>query len=367
MGWTSLRGVSFEYAAYPLAGERSPFPRSASSIHRSDSIRFPGVSMPFLRRAIVAIAAFSSLSLSATVDAFKASKACPMYQSMRKKENPGNLQTAADSVYALAKLPDSQKKAGWVLVKVPGNTDRWVESGCGGIVSRVVVDTPAAGGSCSAPFTYDSHVFAISWQAGFCQDKRKTECDSLSKEPYARSHFTLHGLWPNKTSCGTNYGWCGSVTHDTTDFCYFPVVPLDSQVRTMLGTVMPSVKYGTCLERHEWWKHGLCRDTSADRYFMVSMNILQQINGSDFVEQYIQSNIGKSSTLTALNEAFDKSFGADAHLRIRVNCGKDGQSLSEIQMNLPKDLDGRLSDLFARSKDQKTSSCKETIRIPAAK
>jgi ribonuclease T2 len=311
---------------------------------------------------IVLAAVFAS---AAPIGSFKAAKACPMYQSKAKKTNPDNRFTSIDSSYTILDAAPSPTKADWVQVKAPGTTDRWVEITCGTATFQTSPDTTKPNGQCHAYGTYDSHVFAISWQAGFCLGHAdKPECQNLGKETFARNHFTLHGLWPNKTVCGINYNFCGNVTQEQKDFCKFPVVPLDSQVFTMLGTVMPAAKYGSCLERHEWWKHGTCRDSSANSYYMLSMNLLNDVNNSEFVEHFLQPNIGKSVTLTLFNAAFDNTFGSDAHTRIGINCSKGGV-LTEIQINLPKELNKSFAELLAQGTPQK-GSCPENFSIPSA-
>lgn len=221
---------------------------------------------------------------------------------------------------------------------------------------------PKVPGSCELGDTYDSHVFAISWQGGFCRSKSdKPECRNLSNEPFAKRNFTLHGLWPNKTSCGTDYDFCGDVKTETKDFCSFPSFPLDSATRVRLDSLMPSAKYGSCLERHEWWKHGTCRDTSASDYYEVALSLLHEIDSSAFVRGFIASNIGKTVSLSAFNAAFDSAFGEGARFKMAANC-KQGL-LVELRMNLPKDLDGRFVDLISKADRMRKGSCKERFLI----
>ncbi len=66
---------------------------------------------------------------------------------------------------------------------------------------------------CNDPNSADSYVLALSSQAGFCEtygfEAGRPECLHLTKDSYAATHLTLHGLWPNKDLCGTYYGYCG--------------------------------------------------------------------------------------------------------------------------------------------------------------
>jgi len=225
---------------------------------------------------------------------------------------------------------------------------------------------PRSGGdSCSVPECYNSNVFAVSWQAGFCLGhSQKPECQNLSKESYADSNFTLHGLWPNRSACGTGYGFCGSV-HSEADS--FPPVALDSQVVSRLDSLMPSMRYDSGLERHEWWKHGTCSGATPDAYFTQAMNLLDQVNASNFVHGYLRGVLrsGKPTTKKALKAAFDSSFGKDASTKIKVNCDGNG-NLTEIQISLPKDPKGPLPELLSHADPQKNGSCSDSIRVPAA-
>lgn len=297
---------------------------------------------------------------AASEGSFTASAACPLYQSMKKQTNPGNLSTAAGGVYAIVE----RKGDDWLRVEATGSAEpRWVRSSCGSVSWTPSAGSGSSGaGSCHLKSDYDSHVFAISWQPGFCKGhSNKPECQNLSKETFAQANFTLHGLWPNKKSCGIDYDFCGSETADLKDFCQFPTFSIDPSVLSRLDSAMPATKYGSCLERHEWWKHGTCRDTSATAYFQLAMDLLQQIDSSAFVTGYLRANVGKVTTLNAFNAAFDKSFGEGSYRKIAVNCSNG--TLTEIQINLPKELGGDMKGLLAQGTNQKKGSCSDAIQI----
>ncbi|MCV6590920.1 MAG: ribonuclease T2 [Marinobacterium sp.] len=208
--------------------------------------------------------------------------------------------------------------------------------------------------NCDTPNTYDSHVLAISWQPAFCEGKpTKPECKTLDTGRYDADHFTLHGLWPNKNSCGINYSACGAVKQSFQSFCDYPAMNLDDIVRENLSVAMPGARYGSCLQRHEWWKHGVCRDADPNAYFNLSMALLRQINLSDFRLNFIKPNIGKTVQRSDFETEFDNSFGDGASERLKLSCNR-ANKLTEIQMALPKVLykDGQpqpLSDLFAQT------------------
>ena len=46
-----------------------------------------------------------------------------------------------------------------------------------------------------------------------------------------------------------------------------------------LGEIMPSVAEGSCLDRHEWYKHGTCQtDWNADQYFDTAVRLVKEFN-----------------------------------------------------------------------------------------
>jgi ribonuclease T2 len=294
--------------------------------------------------------------LADDIGRFTATKTCPLFQSKRDSTNPGNLSTLANRTYPVVEVLPPQGPPEWLRVSVGTPKElRWVSAACG---ESTFADN-GGDSSCHKPGMYDSNVLAISWQPAFCSGhSQKPECANLDHEAFALNNFTLHGLWPNRTECKLDYGFCGSYTEDQSDFCKFPDDGLDSLEARLLGILMPSVKYGTCLDRHEWWKHGTCRDTSSDRYFLLSMDLLSEVNASTFVQSFVRANIGKTVSRQQLNDAFNASFGKDAAKKIQLSCGK-GNTLSEIQINLPKELNGDIADLIAQGSDARKGSCRD--------
>lgn len=314
-----------------------------------------------LIRVLVATCVLAS-AVSARADSvgsFTANKSCPLLQSKRNSTNPGNLSTTAGKSYSIIDALPPKGTPTWVRVEVgEGYEPRWVEASCG-----VTSFAEAVADTCHLPGTFDSNVLAISWQPGFCASHMsKPECVSLKQNAFATSNFTLHGLWPNRTGCDKgDYSFCGTVKQEVSgDFCKFPDDGMDPLTSKLLGRLMPSVKSGTCLDRHEWWKHGTCRAATSDKYFLESMDLLMQIDGSSFVESFVNANLGKTTTRQKFNEAFDSAFGKNASKKIKLTCGKNN-SLSEIQINLPKELNAELPDLLAKAADNDQGDCKTSV------
>lgn len=220
----------------------------------------------------------------------------------------------------------------------------------------------------------DSVVLAMSWQPAFCEEKgSKPECklaQFLSPDSYQAKNFTLHGLWPNKNSCGQNYGFCGEVKSNQSDFCNYPEVDIANRnTEKDLESVMPSRAAGSCLERHEWHKHGTCQTLESSRYFDRAIKLLKDFNQSKagvLVRKYVnKSNLKKSDLLKAL----DESFGQDASKQFILIC--KGANLTEIQVNLtasslePKTIESKITikDLLNKSAAGYIRGCKDQIAI----
>ncbi len=222
----------------------------------------------------------------------------------------------------------------------------------------------AAGGACGIPAQADSYVFAVNWQPAFCESKPdKPECRIDDPKIYQATHFTLHGLWPTKASCGTDYGYCGPVKAQPRDFCAYPKVALSPKVRDALAVVMPSVNSGSCLERHEWHKHGSCQNGSADQYYGQAIALLQQFNDSG-ISQFMGGHIGKQVSLAEFRAALDAGLGTGASQHAKINC-KNGL-LTEVYLNLPAELKpgAKLKDLLAQGPTATANnSCKKGFRI----
>jgi ribonuclease T2 len=212
---------------------------------------------------------------------------------------------------------------------------------------------------------FDSNVLALSSQPGFCQtygyEAGKPECVHLSKNSYQAKHLTLHGLWPNQNACGQRYGFCG--VQQQNHHCSYSPVDLSSNVSENLKKIMPGYKYGSCLERHEWNKHGSCQILSADDYFALAMRLALEADQSVF-GQYITQNQGKTVRLSMLREMIAQAFGKKNSGRIYLGC-KNGV-LVDIYIQLPASisLDESLESLIDRASNyQYRDSCSSNVKI----
>lgn len=346
--------------------------------------------------------AFSALATPASGE-FIADKRCELFQSKNKQTNPDQQRSSIGQHYPVLEILGDSAKPDWLrvhsnAVKAPM---RWISGDCGQYSPNVAVHnlpTPATSmvtvqtttasnitvksqdslkepstpekhqiNQCQIQGNFDSHILALSWQSTFCElyGRHKAECRTLGQTPDSSQwqHFSLHGLWPNKQQCGTRYGYCSTVKLQPNDFCTYPEFELQPSVRQKLEQVMPSARHGTCLERHEWWKHGTCRSQDPSEYFLLAAQLTQAVNASAWVQKFIHKNIGRSVSKSDLNQSFDSSFGQGAHTKISLECAKG--LLSEIRINLPEAIKASdsLPSLVAKAKRAPKGSCPETFAI----
>ncbi|MBN9229620.1 MAG: ribonuclease T [Legionella sp. 40-6] len=215
------------------------------------------------------------------------------------------------------------------------------------------------------PGIYDSNVLALSWQPGFCQtygyEAGKPECLHLAQKSYAAQHLVLHGLWPNQKACGQSYGYCGVVPQGY--HCNYPEVPLSTKVATALHELMPSFHFGSCLERHEWNKHGSCQNLNADAYFTLAMRLAREVDESPF-GVFLTRNRGKNVSLTALHQAIVDTVGVDYAKTFYLGC--KNSTLVDVYIELPAiiDEDEPLLSLIKRGPNYpRRDSCPRNVKI----
>lgn len=216
------------------------------------------------------------------------------------------------------------------------------------------------------PGKADSYVFALSLQPGFCETsgykQGKPECTNLKTDSIYRKEFSLHGLWPNQTACGTNYGFC-SDTQQQTNFCDYAPLQLDWNVASALKNVMASYAYGSCLERHEWNKHGSCQLRRQDDYFTLAVVLVSQINDSSF-KDYVIYNMGQTVSLASLQSFFDKSFGVGASKKVQFIC--TGGILTDLYINMPnldKETSKNFVDLVNKADNNQPNKCSDMVKL----
>lgn len=316
--------------------------------------------------------------VSASVPAsgeFAATKACQAYQSMREQTNPDDMVLTVGESYSVieANVPTGTT---WYRINVDDANPRkrWVYFECGNARVSISDNSSSAGsggassdGACGVAGQEDSYVLAVSWQPAFCEGHRdKPECQVSDPDSYQAKNFTLHGLWPNKDSCGTSYGFCGKYTKAVRPFCKFDKVPMSEQTLEELGVVMPSAACGSCLQRHEWYKHGTCQtDWDADGYFKNAIRLLADFNGHDGngISAFMSKNLGKRVSMKELTEEIDRQFGQGAHRRMQFSC-TNGNKLADIYISLPAELDaGSLASLIQQAPEKYRNKCGDNFVV----
>lgn len=165
------------------------------------------------------------------------------------------------------------------------------------------------------------YVFAVSWHPGFCETRpSRAECAAQSSGGAAARQFSLHGLWPLKQSyCGIADGL--KAEYRKARWTDLPPVELSPDTAARLRDAMPGTVSG--LDRQQWVRSGTCSGLSAERYFALSLAMLDRLNVSA-VQALFAARIGASVSQDDVRGAFDAAFGKGAGERVRMRCRKDG-------------------------------------------
>lgn len=295
---------------------------------------------------------------------FTATKECQAYQSMRKKTNPNGIRLEIGRSYSIIEL-NVPAGTTWYRLRIDEAEpqERWTYFECGTANVTSQGQSPQGGAhggntQCNTAGQEDSFVFAVSWQPAFCEGHPdKPECKVDDPEVYQARNFTLHGLWPNKQSCGTRYGFCGRYKKAVRPFCNYDPVPMQADTLEKLGRVMPSAAHGSCLQRHEWFKHGTCQtERNADGYYERAMQLLEEFNAGGMAK-FMQDNLGQTVTTQSFFDAVDTAFDSGAHQRLKILC--KGGMLVDIYINLPDELadDATLENLLEQAKPRFKNGC----------
>lgn len=208
--------------------------------------------------------------------------------------------------------------------------------------AAVLSRPPSSGGGVAGEF--DSYVLALQWSAAFCETRPNLpECGDRDPDRFSAKNLTLHGLWPNKDSDASNaYGYCG--VDDATraldraaTWCRMPALGLRGGTASRLAEVMPAV--ASCLEKHEWYKHGACSGFTADDYFTRASAIVAAVSASSF-GRFLAANAGRTVSADALLSAFERDFGAGTRGMVKLTCVKARGAflLSDVRLKLAHPL-----------------------------
>ena len=205
------------------------------------------------------------------------------------------------------------------------------------VVARLPARPLSGGGDVAGQF--DSYVLALSWMPAFCEGKPgKTECANRNPDRFDAKNLVLHGLWPNKANDSSHtYGYCGvDAATQALDlpatWCRMPALNLLSATMSRLTEIMPGT--ASCLQNHEWYKHGSCSGFSPDEYFVQSAAIVSFVAGTNF-GHYLAAHAGQTVTADALLAAFERDFGAGSRRSVSLACAKAGGENLLLEVRLP--------------------------------
>ncbi|TMW61526.1 hypothetical protein Poli38472_012717 [Pythium oligandrum] len=179
------------------------------------------------------------------------------------------------------------------------------------------------------PIEFDFYVLAQSWQPEFCHGKESQYPGCTAPLEFWRTHFTMHGLWPDLTH-GKHPGFCGGAPFDA------DLIEKALGIQTLLQ-FWPNVKVSASSPdypefwKHEWMRHGTCSGLEQVEYFTSAINIIR--NDTLSTPSVIQENVGKS--LPA-----DKVRAAYADTPVALKCDHGGV-LSQVFSCWGKDAQHR--------------------------
>lgn len=223
--------------------------------------------------------------------------------------------------------------------------------------------------ACDEHPSFDRYVLALSWEPAFCElNYGKPECGALDSGDFAAWHLSIHGLWPNSgPDEGPSYCGVGGSTQEMDrpkSWCSLPEPRLSAETQKALGRTMPGVQ--SCLERHEWIKHGTCAGIDAEPYFASALRLAAAIEATP-LGKTIAGNVGRDLPRGRLIGAFETTFGAGTGKALALICSSRGGKpyLTEIRIALkPSALEGDLdgADLYLDGPGP-AGRCPETVHI----
>lgn len=197
----------------------------------------------------------------------------------------------------------------------------------GGEANRGALRAPSV---CRTPDQHDGYVLAITWQPGFCErtsySGRKPECERMADGRLTVDHLTLHGLWPDKKSCGAGYGQCGGRLLD-----------LRPDTLAYVQPWMPNFYDETSFGEYEWQKHGTCQTgMDDDAYFRKAVDAVATVNNAA-AGRYIAAHIGGAISKRELYAKVNREVGDNRAANSFLLLCK-GNYLYEIRVRLPREF-----------------------------
>jgi ribonuclease T2 len=200
------------------------------------------------------------------------------------------------------------------------------------------------GGGGGVAGQFDSYVFSLEWTAAFCEGKSGLpECAALTADRFDAKNLALHGLWPDKNADASHtYGYCGvdaqtQSLDKAATWCRMPDIGLSGATLSRLTSAMPGT--ASCLQNHEWYKHGSCSGFSPDDYFARAAGLVERIAGTNF-GRFLTTHVGQTVAASDLLSAFEADFGPGSRNDVSLSCtNAHGASLLlDVRLHLSNPL-----------------------------
>ena len=235
------------------------------------------------------------------------------------------------------------------------------------VAVREVASTPFNAGP--RPGNFDSYVLALSWLPGFCSLHHTSECSSLTSAQFSANNLSLHGLWPDQSGDNQhNYGYCGvdpSVRQmgENHAWCQMPSFGMSAGALNDLSTYMPGT--ASCLQNHEWYRHGSCSAMTPDNYFTAAAALTAKF-AATAAGRFVSAHVGQTVQANDLLSAFESQFGAGSRKYVSLQCAKVGgnSALAEVHLVLATPLQG--TDFAKMLRPSPGGNCPASFTIPAA-
>jgi ribonuclease T2 len=143
-----------------------------------------------------------------------------------------------------------------------------------------------------------------------------------------------------------------------------PSPNLADKTKKDLAVYMPG--YTSCLERHEWYKHGTCSAMDADTYFSTANRLVTTFAATS-MGKYISANVGNIIAADDLLSEFEKDFGAGSRQSVKLHCAKGPQTdmLVEIRVYLAKPIHegGQVKDMLVSPPPFEKGDCPQRFLV----
>lgn len=201
---------------------------------------------------------------------------------------------------------------------------------------------------------FDRYVLALSWQNGFCQSQHDrnrnepAECRLQHENGDEINSLTVHGLWPGLPKSIAARGvddrrWMryGCATRPIPNMpearasrkCAAAETGLSLEMANKLNGVMPGAGGGSCLERYEYAKHGVCFGFDPDAYFGTMVRLNGEVKNGP-IGRFITQNYGKTVSRSDFDAAVAKAWGQENVKAVKLTCDGNPAYLTEMQISI---------------------------------